>query len=281
MSTTSLPMPAPCDAPRDAWERQPRLEDLTRHDIYTLRRRFLERWWPDVRGLAVLEVGSGPAHDSISFAQRGARVTAFDCSTTGLELARKIYAEIGLDLDTRPGDARQLPFDDDSFDLAFNGGVLEHFPDDQLERVIDEMVRVVRPGGRVLAFCPNRLNVFYQANLRRAVSHSYDYERAFTAAEMRQRLLARGLRNVDVSGVHVHPAPNYLLPTWLPGYHRIEPTCRACFGPLERFTGADHLKSLIGQDFVVWARVPRRLGPKRTITGMPGGPLVVGLRRAA
>lgn len=262
------------DPARDAWKKQPTLSELTRHDIWWLRRGFIERLLPDVSGYRVLEVGSGPAHDSLIFAERGASVTAFDCSRVGLDMAEQTYGDLGLPIQTAQGDATALPFEDGEFDLSFNGGVLEHFTDGQLESVIDEMIRVVKPGGYVLAFCPNRYNIFYQANLRRAREHAYDFERAFTAHEVRQRFEARGLMGVHVSGVHVHPAPNYLLPAWLPKHHRIEPVCRRAFGWLERMNGLHRLKSLIGQDFVVWAQVPAELASRRSIGGFTGGPAV-------
>jgi SAM-dependent methyltransferase len=51
-----------------------------------------------------------------------------------------------------PGES--LPFPDESFDIVFNHEVLEHVDDDR--RVVAEMVRVCRVGGRVATFCPNR-----------------------------------------------------------------------------------------------------------------------------
>ncbi len=47
-----------------------------------------------------------------------------------------------------------LPFPDDSFDFVFSNEVIEHVADDG--QYAAEMVRVVRRGGRVLIFCPNR-----------------------------------------------------------------------------------------------------------------------------
>ena len=47
-----------------------------------------------------------------------------------------------------------LPFPEDSFDLILSNEVIEHVQDDQL--TIREMVRVLKPGGRIILFCPNR-----------------------------------------------------------------------------------------------------------------------------
>lgn len=47
-----------------------------------------------------------------------------------------------------------LPFPDDSFDLILSHEVIEHVQDDR--RAIAEIVRALRPGGRMVIFCPNR-----------------------------------------------------------------------------------------------------------------------------
>jgi len=246
---------------RDCWADRPSLDSLVATDIWTLRREFLERLWPDVRGLRVVEVGSGPAHDSLTFAERGARVTALDASLTALAMARRLYSTRGLTIDLVRGDAEALPFGASQFDLAFSAGVLEHFEDGPLRGVLAEMCRVVQPGGHVLAFCPNRHNIFYQSYLRRNIGR-YEFERAFSASQLARRFASAGLEDVRASGVHVHPAPNYLLPAWLPKHHRIEPLCRACFRWLEQWDRPAGLKSLIGQDCVVWGRVPVTSGPR-------------------
>jgi SAM-dependent methyltransferase len=257
--------PAASCAHHDPWQRPLVLSDLTGQDIWWLRRRMLKRLWPSPGGLHVIEVGSGPAHDSLVFAEGGADVTAVDCSADGLALGRRFYGELGLPLRTVQADIRRLPLEDGSFDVAFNAGVLEHFEDADLLAVLAEMVRVVRPGGRVLVFCPNRYNLFYQTHLRRIPRHDYEFERALTADEMRRHFQALGLVDIQVNGVHVHPAPNYLLPAWLPKHHRLEPWCRWCFAWLENRPGWGRFKSLIGQDFVVWAAV----GAEATRLGRP------------
>ncbi len=78
------------------------------------------------------------------------------------------YNTIGLDIDldrVRAG-AQQgieqlhvaageyLPYPNDTFDAVLSHEVIEHVADDQ--RAAQEMIRVLRPGGRVILFCPNR-----------------------------------------------------------------------------------------------------------------------------
>ena len=56
------------------------------------------------------------------------------------------------------GDIQKLPFRDVSFDLALVNEVLEHVPDDLAG--LREVHRVLRPGGQVVVFSPNRLYPF-------------------------------------------------------------------------------------------------------------------------
>ena len=48
----------------------------------------------------------------------------------------------------------KIPFTDNSFDLLLSNEVIEHVEDDR--QAVVEMVRVVKPGGRIVIFCPNR-----------------------------------------------------------------------------------------------------------------------------
>jgi SAM-dependent methyltransferase len=52
------------------------------------------------------------------------------------------------------GVGEQLPFPADSFDLILSHEVLEHVQDDQA--TVNEIVRTLKPGGRLVLFCPNR-----------------------------------------------------------------------------------------------------------------------------
>ena len=52
------------------------------------------------------------------------------------------------------GAGERLPYDDNGFDLVLSHEVIEHVSDDRA--AVAEMVRVTRPGGRIVIFCPNR-----------------------------------------------------------------------------------------------------------------------------
>jgi ubiquinone/menaquinone biosynthesis C-methylase UbiE len=79
----------------------------------------------------------------------------------GLDLSAKLLAtgcRKHPDIGFIAGDIEQLPFPDASFDGILLSGVVHHFPDPT--RCAAEVFRVLRPGGRLMAFDPNRMNPF-------------------------------------------------------------------------------------------------------------------------
>jgi SAM-dependent methyltransferase len=112
------------------------------------------------RGRRVLEVGFGAGTDFIQWLRAGALATGIDLTPEALEnLSRRI--EI-YDL-PKPericvGDAENLPFATDSFDLGYSFGVLHHSPD--TIKGIRELVRVIRPGGELKIMLYNRHSIF-------------------------------------------------------------------------------------------------------------------------
>jgi SAM-dependent methyltransferase len=111
----------------------------------------------------VLEVGCGRGSLSCYFADDGWKCTLLDYSQTVLETARKIFARYGMDANFVEGDANQLPFPDNSFDVTFSIGLLEHF--ENVRPVISEQLRVLRPGGWFLGYivpeCPDNIQRYF------------------------------------------------------------------------------------------------------------------------
>lgn len=97
-----------------------------------------------------LEVGCGRGSLSSYFAADGWDVTLLDCSQSVVDTARKVFAKNGHNAEFVTGDANKLPFSDDSFDVTFSIGLLEHFED--VYQPISESFRVLRPGGWFLGY---------------------------------------------------------------------------------------------------------------------------------
>ena len=100
----------------------------------------------------VLEVGPGPGELSARMTEElGVDVVAVDVSERMVDLAR------ARGVDARVGDVQSLPFEDRSFDTVVAAWMLYHVPD--LDRGLAEIVRVLEPGGRLVAVTNSELHL--------------------------------------------------------------------------------------------------------------------------
>jgi ubiquinone/menaquinone biosynthesis C-methylase UbiE len=98
--------------------------------------------------LDALDLGCGTGFLSLELAARGHRVTGVDFAPSMLERAKSKAAERGVSVRFEQADAEQLPFAPAGFDLAISRHVLWTLP--HPEAAIDEWIRVLRPGGRLV-----------------------------------------------------------------------------------------------------------------------------------
>ena len=98
-------------------------------------------------GMRVLDVAAGTGNASIPAAERGAEVTASDLTPELLEAGRRRAEDAGVELEWIEGDAEQLPFGDESFDVVMSAIGVMFAPHHQA--AADELVRVCRPGGTI------------------------------------------------------------------------------------------------------------------------------------
>lgn len=113
----------------------------------------------DLAGKDVLEIGCGTGVHARLLAEAGARLSAVDLTPTAIELTNKRLALHGLEADVREADAEHLPFADRSFDFVWSWGVIHHSA--HTERVVEEIARVLRPGGRLALMIYHRSSITY------------------------------------------------------------------------------------------------------------------------
>jgi SAM-dependent methyltransferase len=114
--------------------------------------RFIDQHLPTAA--RVLDAGCGPGRFAVELARRGARTTLLDISPVQLDIARAKVAEAGVaDLvdGYLQGDVCNLAdLPDGAFDLTLCIGGALNYVLDRREQAVRELVRVTRPGGRLL-----------------------------------------------------------------------------------------------------------------------------------
>jgi SAM-dependent methyltransferase len=162
---------------------------------------LMARYVPE--GSTVLEVGAGGSHTLGAIAGR------LKCRSYGVEPDEQGIAKtIELaDLESGNvkmirGDGFRLPFDDDSFDVVYSLGLIEHFEKSESSALISEHVRVCKKDGTVIVAVPNLLN--FPHTLRKWILGSrYEYypERSYSPGELKSLILGQGLAIQETDGV--------------------------------------------------------------------------------
>jgi SAM-dependent methyltransferase len=173
------------------------------HEVHVCRyreARTLLRWLgADLRGLRVLDVAGGDGYWAAQARRRGARAVALDISAGKLRRGGALSVPPGL----VRGDALTLPFADASFDRVMSICAIEHFDDGG--RALDEMARVLRPGGELVMSADALTLAKRWPRLYAAHCERYSVQRTYSHGQLSDLLAARGLE--VVSHVYQFRAP--------------------------------------------------------------------------
>lgn len=122
---------------------------------------YLAKKWSDERARSILDLGCGLGRHALLFAQNGYKVTAVDLAKTAVEITKENMRENQLDFMCKVADMMKLPFANDAFDRVFSYHVISHQDTEGVRKVIDEITRVLKPGGKVfLTLCSKKHYAF-------------------------------------------------------------------------------------------------------------------------
>lgn len=169
-------------------------------------------------GMRAIDIGAGLGRHTFELYRRGANVTAFDQNAEEMaqvgDMLNAIAAEETLPAEARAeavvGDALNLPYDDNTFDVVLISEVLEHVPNDT--QAIAEFVRVLKPGGVAAVTVPRE----WPETVCWKLSDEYHenpggHVRIYTEAELSYKLRAAGLQQTGTGYAHALHAPYWWL----------------------------------------------------------------------
>lgn len=126
--------------------------------VPTLYSGFMDAVAQNMESGRILDVGTGPGYVPVEIAKRNDRlyVDGIDLTKKFITIAERNAREAGVSgrVHFEAGDATKTRFEDDSYDMVISTGAMHHWM--HPEKVIDEMCRVLRPGGEAWILDPNK-----------------------------------------------------------------------------------------------------------------------------
>lgn len=116
------------------------------------RQQILMDFLGGVYGQKIIELGIGTGFDSIFLASKGASIIGLDLSGQVIKLCRENFVKYGAVLNVLKGDVQYMPIKNESMDIIYSAGLLEHF--NNPDPIITEMVRITKINGFIVCFVP-------------------------------------------------------------------------------------------------------------------------------
>jgi len=175
---------------------------------------LVNRLHHDPNGMRVLDVGCGGGFLAEEFAALGCAVTGIDPSAPTIMQAAAHAKESGLTITYRVASGEAIPCADATFDIVYCCDVLEHV--DDLDTVIAETARVLKPGGVYLFDTINRtflsklivIKLFQQWKATRIITTNlHDWAMFITPDELRAALTRHDLECRAIVGINPNGNP--------------------------------------------------------------------------
>ena len=155
------------------------------------------------KGGKILDIGFGDGKLLEILFQEGYQSYGVDFSESNINFTKKLFKERGESIQLEIGDISRIPFQDKFFDVIIASEILEHLNDQILKMGLNELFRVLKENGTLLATVP------YQENLEPektscpncgAVFHRWGHEQSFNEEKLKKLLSGAGFTKNNVSG---------------------------------------------------------------------------------
>lgn len=131
----------------DPYHKSARSYDKYVEPFNTIVRQIGLRMYPPRKGMRVLDVGCGTGTNLSLYLPAGCEVFGIDLSPAMVEIASK---KLGDRAEILLGNASQMPYEDNFYDLVTIMMTLHEMPDQDRFTVMSEMVRILKPNGQIL-----------------------------------------------------------------------------------------------------------------------------------
>ena len=181
---------------------------------------------PPANGQVLLDVGCNWGRWCIAAARLGYTPIGIDPSLGAVLAAKRVAAQLGLNVKFVVGDARFLPFRTGSMEVVFSYSVLQHFGKGDASRAIKEIGRVLRANGKSVIQMPTVLGIrcmYHQA--RRRFREARDFEVRYWSIPALRRVFTKHVGRTTFSvdcffGIGLQAADLRLMPLSLRGVIR-------------------------------------------------------------
>jgi len=173
---------------------------------YRYKEKLFSQLANECEGQRLLEIGCGLGIELAKLGQLGFDVTGIDLSTRAVQLSDNYLKRRKVKGRTLVQNAEKMAFSDDTFDVVYSSGVLQHTPN--IYNAISEIWRVLKPSGKVLIVLYHRNSWFYLLHKLSRTKIEFEDEdapiiNAYTRTELKS-LFSR-FRNVKISCEYFHP----------------------------------------------------------------------------
>ncbi|MDD5213791.1 MAG: class I SAM-dependent methyltransferase [Candidatus Gracilibacteria bacterium] len=153
---------------------------------------------PNIKnGSKIIEVGSQFGVNSFVL-NNDLSKTLLDLDINAIDKAKSTFLNMGKTADFVVADMFNMPFEDESFDIVFNAGVLEHFLSDDIKNALIEYKRILKNDGFIIIAIPNHYSFVYRlAYLLSNFLNKWEYPEEYKIYDLKKEIIASGLTLIE------------------------------------------------------------------------------------
>jgi 2-polyprenyl-3-methyl-5-hydroxy-6-metoxy-1,4-benzoquinol methylase len=179
----------------------PEISDKLEIRYYNILESVFKNIIGNLKNKKVLEAGCGSGALSVRLAENGAKIYLVDESSYAIKYAKKIMKIKNVAGRVYQASIFSLPFPENFFDMVHSIGVIEHYKDDQILKILKEQKRVLKDNGIIIVGVPNIRNPQFLLYYITRLIKQCDIERSITEKKLITLLDNAGYKNIKIEYV--------------------------------------------------------------------------------